>query len=215
MWRMKSESMTRIVVIGTMLVFLALLFYLPSAYEGATFIERIRVEYDESVEHWGEEHALGALSAAAGLHATQRKPPAPGTVQSSVPRVGVDNAAAQRLAQASERLVNNQYVRSINALLSLFIYRLVATLSLYPLGLLFLIAGLADGLAVRKIRARELGLHDPEVFATFGAATAFILCGTAIMFLLPIHIHPLLLLLPPIFASACLNQVVANYRARG
>ncbi|MBX7132646.1 MAG: DUF4400 domain-containing protein [Fimbriimonadaceae bacterium] len=206
--------MARIVAIGTMLVFLALLFYLPSAYDGVAFIERIRVEYDESVEHWGEQHALVALSAASGLQETERKAPAPNAHLSPVPRVGIDNAAAQRLAQASERLVNNQYVRSINALLALFVYRLVATLSLFPLGVLILFASLGDGMAVRKIRARELGLHDPEIFATFGAAAAFVVCGTAILFLLPIHIHPLLLLLPPIFAAVCLNQVVANYRAR-
>ncbi len=208
--------MIRIVSIATMLVFLAVLFYLPSVYPPSAFLDRVRVEHEAVSEYWGEEHAARALSRAMDLHGgAKSEVPVATAYQENTGAGSAGSDAARRLSDASRRLFDNEYTRSISALLALFFFRLSSLLELLPLGGAFLLACIVDGLVVRQVKSREFRSHSPELFATHAAMVVLLVCGCLVAFLLPLMWNPLVMSVPFLLAGVFVNQAVANFHSKG
>lgn len=208
--------MIRVVAIGTMAIFLVVLFYLPSVYQPSRFFDQLRSEHEAIAEHWGEEHALRVLARAIDLHGgVKREPPIPTAYQGGQRGAGAGSVAAHRLSEASARLFDNEYTRSISALLALFFFRLSSMVELLPLAGAFLLACVVDGLVVRRVKSREFRPHSPELFAAHAAMVVLLACGCLVLFLVPLAWHPVAMPVPFMLAGLFVNQAVANFHAKG
>jgi hypothetical protein len=90
------------------------------------------------------------------------------------PANAVDGAVAREMATVNQRLFNNAYFRSIDALLLLASFRFATLLEWLPWLLAFTVAVLLDGYIVRQIKSKEFRQHDPELFALYT-------CGAIVM----------------------------------
>ena len=145
--------MIRIAAIATMVLFLCLFFYLPSVYGPERFLDQIHIEHDLNDRSCGEAHALRVLDRAMTLHGeVQSNAPSPAAVSAAAASSPVETVAAQRLAEATARLFNNQYTRSIDALVTLFLFRVSGLLEWLALLVGFVVACVIDGYFKRSIK---------------------------------------------------------------
>lgn len=207
--------MIRIVFIGTMIAFLGVLFILPSVFPADRFVQQIRVEHELNSEYWGEGKAVRALAMTFAWRGDERVetevPAATGARMATGP---MDVLAGARFDDVRVRLFRNQYMSSIDAMMTLLIYRACCLLLVLPVLVVFMSACMADGLVVRWVRSRELRPPNPEVYASFGALGVLVLCGSLIVFLFPLTLHPIALLTPPMLIGVFSSGAVANYHAR-
>lgn len=207
--------MIRIVFIGTMIAFLGVLFTLPSVFPADRFVQQIRVEHELNSEYWGEGQAVRALAMTFAWRGEERvetgAPMAPGARVATGP---MDVFARARVDDVRVRLFRNQYMSSIDAMMTLLIYRACCLLLVLPVLVVFMSACMADGLVVRWVRSRELRPPNPEVYASFGALGVLVLCGSLIVFLFPLTLHPIALLMSPMLIGGFSSAAVANYHAR-
>lgn len=208
--------MIRIVAIATMVLFLCLFFYLPSVYGPDRFLDQIHIEHDLNNRFCGEDHAIHVLDRAMALHGNvQSNPavsPATGAAQASTQ---LDAVAAQRLSEASARLFNNQYTRSIDALLTLFFFRLSGLIEWLALLVAFVVACVIDGYLRRSTKSKQFEQHSAELFSFHMALCVLVVCGSLVLFLLPVTFHPFALIAPPILVGLFGNQSIANFHAHG
>lgn len=208
--------MIRIVAIATLVLFLCLFFYLPSVYGPDRFLDQIHIEHDLNDRFCGEEHALRVLDRAITLHGdVQSNSPSPAASSAAAASSQVDALAAQRLAEATARLFNNQYTRSIDALLTLFLFRLSGLLEWLALLAGFVIACVMDGYLKRSIKSKQFEQHSAELFSFYMALGVLIVCGSLVLLLLPVTFHPFALIAPPILVGLFGNQGIANFHAHG
>lgn len=207
--------MIRIVFIATMVAFLGVLFTLPSVFPADRFMQQIRAEYELNSEYWGDGKAVRALAMTLAWRGEERTDTATPAV--TAPRGAtnpMDVIARARFDDARVRLFRNQYMTSIDAMMTLLIYRACCLLLVLPVILVFMGACMADGLVVRWARIRELRPPNPEAYASFGALGVFVLCGSLIVFLFPVTLHPFALIAPPMLMGVFIGAAVANYHAR-
>lgn len=208
--------MIRLAAIGTMIAFLCLLFYLPSVYTASRFLDQVRTEHELNGRYWGTAHAVRVLDRTLTLHGDVQTNSAVQQLSFSAPSPAqIDSVAAHQLYQASARLLNNQYTRSIDALVTLFLFRISALFEWLPLVSTFVIACLLDGYLRRAVKSKEFVQHDPELLATYVVLGILVCCGTLVLCLLPITCDPLVFVAAPALVALFANQAVANYRARG
>lgn len=206
--------MIRAVAIVSLVVLLVLVLYVPSAHPPSRFFEQLRSEHDTAVAFWGTEPAYRILDRAlqlqSGTAAVRSLAPAPNLLSPE----GVPGAVFAEMASVSQRLFDNPYFRSIDALLVLASYRLTTLLEWLPWLLPLVLVAVVDGGLVRVIRAKEFVQHDPEMFALWCSLLIITACASVIAFVLPVAVHPVTLACSPIAMAALLDLAIANFHLR-
>jgi hypothetical protein len=127
----------------------------------------------------------------------------------------VNAAVSREMSSVSQRLFNNAYFRSVDALLLLASYRLSTLLDWLPWLGAFALAALADGGFSRLVKAKEFIQHDPEMFALYASLGIVTLCATFIGFVLPVPLHPLLLPCVPLVVGMLAGRALGCFHRRG
>lgn len=114
-----------------------------------------------------------------------------------------------------DRIYSSPYMRGVDAMTTLALYRL-ATLGYLAFGIgLFLVPALADAAMRRIIRTHEFRRHDPERYAL---AFAGALTMTVTLFascVLPLPLPPYLAPCVMLMMVYCLHVVLANFHHSG
>ena len=183
--------MIRGVALVSLIALLVLVLYLPSAQPPERFVAQLRAEHSAAAAFWGDAPAAHMLSRALSVQESARSAtPLPSS--GDAPEIkGVNGAVANEMASVNQRLFNNAYFRSIDALLLLASFRLATLLEWLPWLLAFVAAAMVDGYLVRSIKAKEFLHHDPELFAVYASGAIVVACGTVLAFVVPVALHPL------------------------
>ena len=207
--------MIRAVSIGALLCLLVLVLYLPSAHPPERFLAQLRTEYEATAAYWGDSPPPRILSRALSVQDSARQAaPIPSSADAP-PANAVDGAVAREMATVNQRLFDNAYFRSIDALLLLASFRLAALLEWLPWLLAFTAATLVDGSVVRQIKAKEFLQHDPELFALYICGVIVTVCAMVIGFVVPFTLHPLAMPCVPLVVSLLLGRAVGSFHRRG
>ena len=207
--------MIRIVAVVSLLCLLVLVLYLPSAHPPERFLAQLRMEHQVTTAFWGETPALRILSRALGLQDSARQATPVPSAADAPPSSALGGAVAHEMASVNQRLFDNAYFRSIDALVLLAAFRLSTLLEWLPWLAAFALAVLVDGGIVRLIKSKEFRQHDPELFALHACLAIVVACATVVGFVLPVTLHPLVMPAIPIAISVLLSWAVASFHRRG
>lgn len=207
--------MIRGCAIVSLVVLLVLTLYVPSAHPPSQFVEQLRSEHQAAVAFWGAEPAYRMLDRAMRMQSgAAAASPIPS--ERDMPRsAGVNGAVATEMTSVNQRLFNNPYFRSVDALLMLASYRFATLVEWLPWLLPLVLAAGLDGGLVRIIRSKEFLQHDPEMFAVWCSLLIVTVCATVIAFVVPVELHPMALAAAPIAWALLLGRAVANFHRRG
>ncbi len=206
--------MIRLTAIASLTLLLLLVLYLPSALPPERFVALLRAEQQLNEGFWGRPQAMRILertldlqAAAAGTSPVPSAADAPGAG-------GVDAAVSVEMRRVNQRLFNNAYFRSIDALLALATYRFCSLVEWLPALWMIALALLADGLLTRVVKSREFKQHNPEVFALHACAAIPTGCGAALAMVLPTSMTPLAWGSIPLAVAMCVRGCAAHYHRR-
>lgn len=206
--------MIRAVAVLSLVVLLILVLYVPSAHPPERFLSQLRAEHDAAVGFWGAEPAFRMLDRAMRLQSgAADASPLPSPRDMPLGR-NVNGAVSREMASVNQRLFNNTYFRSVDALLMLASYRLAALLEWLPWLLPLLVVAGTDGALVRVIKSKEFLQHDPEMFAVWCSLLIVTACATVIAFVLPVTLHPMTMAGLPIVFSVLLGLAIASFHRR-
>lgn len=207
--------MIRAAAFFSLVILLLLVLYIPSAHPPQRFVAQIRIEHEATTAFWGSEPAARILARAVRMQdATVEVTPIP-KASVAPSSTGVNNAVAKEMASVNQRLFNNPYFRSIDALLLLGSYRLSTLLEWLPWLAAFALAAIVDGGFVRLIKAKEFVQHDPEMFAVYACLAIITLCATVVGFVVPVTLHPLVLPSVPLVVGVLVGRAVGCFHKRG
>lgn len=207
--------MIRAVAVLSLVILLILVLYVPSANPPERFVAQLRAEHDAATAYWGTESATRMLERAVSMQAvTASVTPIPAAKDAPSP-VNVNGAVSREMSSVNQRLFNNPYFRSVDALLLLASYRLSTVLEWLPLLTAFILAAIADGGFARLIKAKEFRQHDPEMFALYTSLGIVLLCATVIGFVLPVSLHPLFLPCVPLVVGVLTGRALGCFHRRG
>jgi len=204
----------RVVAVVALLCLLVLVLYLPSAHPPERFLAQLRIEHQATTEFWGEAPALRILARALGLQDSARQATPVPSAAAALPASALGGAVAQEMASVNQRLFDNAYFRSIDALVLLAALRLSTLLQWLPWLAAFALAVLVDGGIVRLIKSKEFKQHDPELFALYACLAIVLACATVVGFVVPVTLHPLVMPGVPIAISVLLSRAVASFHRR-
>ena len=206
--------MIRAVTILSLVILLILVLYVPSAHPPERFTAQLRAEHKAATAYWGIESATRVLDRAVSMQAaTASVTPIPAAKDAPSPD-RVNSAVSQEMSSVNQRLFNNPYFRSVDALLLLASYRLATLLAWLPLMAAFVVAAIADGGFARVIKAKEFRQHDPEMFALYASTGIVLLCATVIAFVLPVTLPPLLLPCVPLAVGVLTGRALGCFHRR-
>ena len=207
--------MIRAVTVLSLVSLLVLVLYRPSAHPPERFLAQLRTEHLATAQFWGDEPAMRILSRTLSVQdSTRQVTPVPSAADAPLPGA-VDGAVAQEMATVNQRLFNNAYFRSIDALVLLASFRLATLLEWLPWLLAFMMAVIIDGYFVRLIKSKEFLQHDPEMFALYACGAIVTACATVLGFVVPITLHPLVMPCVPLVISLLLSRAVGSFHRRG
>lgn len=206
--------MIRIVAVISLLCLLVLVLYLPSVHPAHRFLAQLRAEHDTVTAFWGHAPASRILSRALSMQDSARGVTPVPSPSDAPPASALDGAVAQEMTSLNQRLFNNTYFRSIDALVLLASYRLSTLLEWLPWLAAFCVAALTDGGVVRVLRSREFRHHDPELFAVFSCLAIVAACAAVVGFVIPATLHPLAMPGVPLLMSLLLGRALANFHRR-
>jgi hypothetical protein len=207
--------MIRAVAVLSLVSLLIMVLYLPSAHPPERFLAQLRDEHQATARFWGDEPAMRMLSRALSVQGTARQvSPVPSSRDAPAPGA-VDGAVAREMASVNQRLFNNTYFRSIDALFLLASFRLASLLEWLPWLVAFTVAVVADGCFTRLIKAKEFRQHDPELFALYACAAIVAVCGTVLGFVAPWTLHPLVMPCVPLVVSLLVSRAAGSFHRRG
>jgi len=202
----------RIVTITSLVSLLMLVLYLPAARPALAFLAQIRNEHAELTGFWGRAHAFGMLQTMLDLQ--QVSPRAAPLMPTSTVHPSSGATVQKEMSAVGERLVKNEYFRSLNALVLLATYRIAVVLHLLPGTIPFLLAAVADGLVRRAVKGTDFSGHNPEVFSACACGAILSACLGVIACVIPAQLPsalmPVLLGALGVFA----NVGLANYHKR-
>lgn len=206
--------MIRAVAVVSLVLLLVLLLYVPSAHPPERFLGQLRSEHETAVDFWGAEPAYRMLDRAMRMQSgAAEASPIPSL--RDMPRTpGVNGAVATEMASVNQRLFNNAYFRSVDALLMLASYRLSSLLEWLPWLMPLVLAAGMDGALARIIRAKEFLQHDPEMFAVWCSLLIIAACSTVVAFVLPMQLHPAMLAGSPIAMAVLLGRAITHFHRR-
>lgn len=207
--------MIRVVAIVSLTSLLVLVLYLPSAQPPERFVLQVRAEHARAIEVWGPVDATRILDRMLALQDTATEV-SPGPAGASAPQTaGVDEAVGHEMARVNQRLFNNPYFRSIDALLTLASYRLSALLEWLPRAWILALALAADALLERAVKSKEFRHHDPERFALYASGAILTVCACVLAMVWPWTLHPAAWAVAPIVVALLLSRAIAHYHRRG
>lgn len=202
--------MIRYLAIALVAGMLGLVLWLPASHPAAHFYQAARADHAACSRMWGTRFATSALEAALTTTAVER-PPLPDDTAMSGPTGPAERRLAISMQATMDRIYGSPYMRAIDAMTVLALYRM-ATLAYLLAGIgLFLLPALADAAMRRVIRTHEFRRHDPERYA-LGLAGALLATGALFASCmlpvpLPTYVHPCALLV----VACCLHVVLANF----
>ncbi|MDP3326062.1 MAG: DUF4400 domain-containing protein [Hydrogenophaga sp.] len=206
--------MIRATSVLSLVILLILVLYIPSAHPPQHFVAQIRIEHQATTAFWGTDPATRIMARAVRMQdAAAEVTPIP-KVANAPSTTGVNNAVAQEMASVNQRLFNNPYFRSVDALLLLGSYRLATLLEWLPWLAAFTLATAADGWFVRLIKAKEFVQHDPEMFAVYTCLAIITMCATVVGFVVPVTLHPLVLPCVPLVISVLIGRALGCFHRR-
>lgn len=206
--------MIRVVAVVSLLCLLVLVLYLPSAHPPERFLAQLRIEHQATAGFWGEVPALRVLSRALAMQDTARQATPVPSAAAALPSSGLGGAVAHEMASVNQRLFDNAYFRSIDALVLLAAFRLSTLVEWLPWLAAFTLAVLVDGGIVRLIKSKEFRQHDPELFALYACLAIVFACAAVVGFVVPVTLHPLVMPAIPIAISVLLSRAVASFHRR-
>ncbi|MFY9327509.1 MAG: DUF4400 domain-containing protein [Georgfuchsia sp.] len=207
--------MIRAVAVLSLVILLVLVLYVPSAHPPQHFLTQLRVEHEAAAAYWGTNPAMRMLDRAVGMQAaTASVTPIP-AAKDAPATTSVNGAISHEMSSVNQRLFNNSYFRSVDALLLLASYRLSTLLEWLPWLGAFILAAVADGGFARLIKAKEFLQHDPEMFALYASLGIVVLCAAVIGFVLPVTLHPLLLPCVPMLVGVLAGRALGCFHRRG
>ncbi|WP_395401150.1 DUF4400 domain-containing protein [Pseudoduganella sp. UC29_106] len=204
--------MIRIVAITSLAFLLVLVLYLPSARPASAFIAQVRIEHAALSSFWGSEHAIAVLENMLEFqHASTPHPP---LMPAQSADAKASNKVHNEVAAVGHRLLNNEYFRSLNALLVLATYR-VAVLLFFLAGVApFLTAAFVDGLVRRAVKGKDFSGHHPEVFSGCSCGVIVIACAIVIACVIPEQLPAILFPMLLVACGALASIGIANYPRR-
>ncbi|MBY0241995.1 MAG: DUF4400 domain-containing protein [Burkholderiaceae bacterium] len=200
----------RAVTIASLVSLLLLVLYLPAVTPPSTFFDRIRAEHGQQGAAWGPAHAQQALERALSI---AERPVAAPMIGAGGGQGRVMTVAGRQLNTVGRRLIDSDYLRSVNALLLLAAFRLAALAQLAPGFLLLACACIADGLVRRRVKGLEFSRHHPDVWTASVCAAWLTVCTVVITAVLPAAVPVALLPLLIGLACVCTAIAIANYPA--
>lgn len=201
--------MIRIVTICSLVSLLMLVLYLPAAKPAGAFISQVRVEHASLSDFWGQDHAMAMLAKMLDLQPDST--PSPPLIPIAQGSAGKGAQVLPEVAAVGNRLLNNDYFHSLNALLVLATYRAAVVLYLLPGLLPLLVASVVDGVVRRSVKGKDFSGHNPEVFAACASGVIVACCCLVIACVLPIHL-PAALMPSLLFGCGVLTNIgLANY----
>lgn len=207
--------MIRAVAVISLVLLLILVLYVPAVHPPERFLDQLRSEHQVAVDFWGTEPAYRMLDRAIRMQANAAEA-SPLPALKDMPKTqDVNHAVAAEMGSVNQRLFNNAYFRSVDALLMLASYRLSSLLEWLPWLLPLTLAAGIDGLLLRVIRSKEFLLHDPEMFAVWCSLLIITGCATVVAFVLPIQMHPAMLAGSPVAMSVLLDRAITHFHRRG
>ena len=206
--------MIRVVAVVSLLCLLVLVLYLPSAHPPERFLAQLRIEHQATAAFWGDAPALRILSRALGMQDSARQASPVPSAAAALPSSALGGAVAHEMASVNQRLFDNAYFRSIDALVLLAAFRLSTLLEWLPWVAAFALAVLADGLIARLIKSKEFRHHDPELFALYACLAIVVACATVVGLVVPVTLHPLVMPGVPIAISVLMSRAVASFHRR-
>lgn len=206
--------MIRIVAVVSLLCLLALVLYLPSVHPAQRFLAQLRAEHDTMTAFWGDAPASRILSRALSMQDSARKATPVPSASDAPSASALDSAVTQEMTSLNQRLFNNAYFRSIDALVLLASYRLSTLLEWLPWLAAFCVAALVDGGVARLTKSLEFRHHDPELFAVFSCLAIVAGCAAVLGFVIPVTLHPLAMPSVPLLMSVLMGRALANFHRR-
>jgi hypothetical protein len=204
--------MIRIVTIFSLVSLLMLVLYLPAAKPAGAFISHVRIEHASLAEFWGQDHAIAMLAKMLDLQPDST--PNPPLISIAQGPAGRGGKVPPEVAAVGSRLLNNEYFRSLNALLVLATYRAAVVLYLFPGLVPFFVAALVDGVVRRSVKGKDFSGHNPEVFAVCMSGAIVACCCLVITCVLPIQLPVALMPVLMFCCGALANIGLANYHKR-
>ncbi|TXT31895.1 MAG: hypothetical protein FD131_818 [Rhodocyclaceae bacterium] len=207
--------MIRAVAILSLLILLILVLYVPSAHPPERFLAQLRDEHQIATGYWGLQPATHMLDRAVRMQeATANVTPIP-AAKDAPSRSAANGAVLLEMTSVNQRLFNNPYFRSVDAVLLLASYRLSTVIEWLPWLLVFILGALADGGFARLIKAKEFLQHDPEMYALYASLGIIVICASVIGFVLPVTLHPLLLPSTPLMIGVLAGRALGCFHKRG
>ncbi len=191
--------LTRILVVIAMAICLATLVAAPSRYTADEFRATIVNEHGLFAAVFGEHHAASVLERTDQLRRLVGGP----TVHHEDGGLSAHGAPTQ--------FNKSNYGQAVDAMLLLAGYRASYYIEFLPLLLPFLVVFIIDGLTTRSVRAREFLPHSPGVYGLLLFLMVAVLSGTFVAICLPWVVHPLWLMLSPVFLAFLAGRATANY----
>jgi hypothetical protein len=204
----------RAVAVVSLVCLLVMVLYLPSAHPPERFLAQLRTEHEATAAYWGDGPALRILSRGLSVQDSARQAAHIPSAGDASPVNAVNGAVAREMATVNQRLFDNAYFRSIDALLLLAGFRFAALLEWLPWLLAFTAAAMLDGCIVRQVKAKEFRQHDPELFALYACAAIVTVCASVVGFVLPLTLHPLAVPAVPLAVSVLLGRAVGSFHRR-
>jgi hypothetical protein len=110
-----------------------------------------------------------------------------------------------------DRIYGSPYMRGVDAMTTLALYRL-ATLGYLTVGIcLFLVPALTDAAMRRIIRTYEFRRHDPERYALALAGAMAISAALLASCVMPLPLQPYMAPCAMLMVVYCLHAVLANF----
>ena len=207
--------MIRVISVLSLLILLVLVLYVPSAHPPQRFLAQLRTEQEVATAYWGAEPAIRMLNRAVNMQAAMTGVTPIPAAKDAPSIADVNGAVSREMSSVNQRLFNNSYFRSVDALLLLASYRLSTLLEWLPWLAAFVLTAIVDGGFTRLIKAKEFRQHDPEMFAVYASLGIVVLCVTVIGFVLPMTLHPLLLPCVPLIIGVLAGRALGCFHKRG
>jgi len=206
----------RAVAAASLLALVALVLYLPAANGPETFLRQVTVEHEANLHVLGPDAARRIFDRMSFLQSQSAGANSiPSTILDNPGPPPVDITVARHVSAAGARILDSRYVRAMEALLALALFRIASLAEWLPLVSAFLLVAIFDGLIRRAVKSKEFLRHDPELFAAHASLAVLTAYGVALSVVLPTTIHPYAFASAPLLAALFSGQTIANFHARG
>ena len=206
--------MIRGVAVISLLSLLIMVLYLPAAHPPERFLQQLHLEIGLCSEFWGQQVATDMLDRAMDMQTSARGATALPSAHDAPSTKTLGGAVATEMGAVNQRLFNNAYFRSVEALFMLASFRLAMMLQWLPWLSLLALPLVLDGHWHRVIKAKEFRQHDPEMFAIWACFGITSSCASVLGMAIPLTLHPLVTPGAPMLIIVMLGMAWRSYHRR-